>query len=105
MLDHSFAELKYWLCCHHVLVWNLSLAVVCRFCDALHLNEFEDTVSSVKADILKLRQENNSLKSKILLLENSISKETSSVCENNNLAPVTATNIPDKTINTIVKCH
>ena len=66
------------------------------------VNEFEDTVSNLEADILKLRQENNSMKSKILLLENNISKETSSICENNNLAPVTATNIPDKTINTIV---
>ena len=66
------------------------------------VNEFEDTVSNLEADILKLRQENNSMKSKILLLENNISKETSSICENNNLAPVTATNIPDKTINTMV---
>ena len=66
------------------------------------VNEFEDTVRKLKADILKLRQENNSLKSKILLLENSFSKETSGVCENNNLAPVTATNISNKTINTIV---
>ena len=65
------------------------------------VNEFEDTVSNLKADILKLRQENNTLKSKILLLENSISKETSSVCETNNLAPVIATNIPDKFTNTI----
>ena len=73
------------------------------------VNEFEDTVSNLKADMLKLRQENNSLKSKILLLENSsisvfviVFVRMISVCENNNLAPVSATNIPDKTINTIV---